>query len=102
MDNESAGNTVFQVLQQRHTQEKVEAEERFSREVEIAKAEARAQAEDTRQTARDDLIAEHDKVRSLRKPFMFCMNRLTSVFSYPFIMFFFSRNLWILLVSLDL
>lgn len=62
MDNESAGNTVFQVLQQRHTQEKVEAEERYSREVEIAKAEARAQAEETRQNSRDELIAQQEKV----------------------------------------
>jgi len=30
--------------------------------VAIAKAEARAQAEETRQTARDELIAEQDKV----------------------------------------
>ena len=62
MDSEQAGNTIFQVLQQRHTQEKVEAEERYAREVEIAKAEARAQAEEARQTARDQLIGEQEQV----------------------------------------
>lgn len=62
MDSEQAGNTIFQVLQQRHTQEKVEAEERYAREIEIAKAEARAQAEEARQAARDDLIGEQEQV----------------------------------------
>lgn len=62
MDSEQAGNTIFQVLQQRHTQEKVEAEERYAREIEIAKAEARAQAEEARQAARDELIGEQEQV----------------------------------------
>jgi hypothetical protein len=69
MDGEQAGNTIFHVLQQRHTQEKVEAEERFAREVDIAKAEARAQAEEERQTARDELIGQQEQVTILNIKF---------------------------------
>ena len=65
LDSERAGNTIYQVLQQRHIQERVQLEEQFNREISAAKAEARAQMAETRQTEREELIAEQDKVWKL-------------------------------------
>ena len=66
LDSERAGNAIYQVLQQRHIQERVQLEEQFNREIAAAKAEARAQMAETRQAEREELIAEQDKVRKLR------------------------------------
>jgi len=66
LDSERAGNTIYQVLQQRHIQERVQLEEQVNREIAAAKAEARAQMAETRQAEREELIAEQDKVRKLK------------------------------------
>lgn len=66
LDSARAGNTIYQVLQQRHIQERVRLEEQFNREIDAAKAEARAQMAETRQAEREELIAEQDKVRKLK------------------------------------
>ena len=63
MESSEAGNTIYRVLQQRHMQEKVRQEEQFNREIATAKAEARAQAAETCQAEREELIAEQEKVR---------------------------------------
>ena len=42
--------------------ERAEQEEQFAREVEIARAELRADVEETRQTEREELIAQQEKV----------------------------------------
>lgn len=52
LDSERAGNAIYQVLQQRHIQERVQLEEQFNREIAAAKAEARAQMAETRQAER--------------------------------------------------
>lgn len=62
LDSERAGNTIFQVLQQRHIQERVQREDQFNREIDAAKAEARARMAETRQAEREELIAEQEKV----------------------------------------
>lgn len=66
LDSARAGNTIYQVLQQRHIQERVRLEEQFNREIDAAKAEARAQMAETRQAEREELNAEQDKVRKLK------------------------------------
>lgn len=63
LDSERAGNTIYQVLQQRHIQERVQLEEQFNREIDAAKAEARARMAETRQTEREELIADQEKVK---------------------------------------
>lgn len=63
MNSEEAGNTIYRVLQQRHMQERVQLEEQFNKEIAAAKAEARALMSESRQTEREELIAEQEKVR---------------------------------------
>ena len=64
LDSERAGNTIYQVLQQRHMRERVQLEEQFSREIAAAKAEARAQMAESRQAEREEIVAEQEKVRT--------------------------------------
>lgn len=64
MGSEQAGNTIYQVLQQRHMRERVQLEEQFSREIAAAKAEARAQMAETRQAEREEMVADQEKVRN--------------------------------------
>lgn len=64
LDSEQAGNTIYHVLQQRHMRERVQLEEQFNREIAAAKAEARAQMAEARQTEREEIVAEQEKVRS--------------------------------------
>ena len=49
-------------MQQRHIQERVQLEDQFNREIDAAKAEARARMAETRQAEREELIAEQEKV----------------------------------------
>ena len=78
LDSERAGNAIYQVLQQRHIQERVQLEEQFNREIATAKAEARAQMAETRQAEREELIAEQGKVRKLNLQKAFCKRLLIS------------------------
>lgn len=62
LDSEKAGNTIYQVLQQRHMRERVKLEEQCSREIAAAKADARAQMAESRQAEREEMVAEQEKV----------------------------------------
>ena len=62
MDGEQAGNAIYQVLQQRHMQERVQLEEQFTREIAAAKAEARARTAEGRLVEREEIVAQQDKV----------------------------------------
>ena len=59
---EKAEKTINQVIQQRHMKERVELEDQYRREMEAARAEARAQAEELRELERQELQQKHDKV----------------------------------------
>lgn len=65
LDSEQAGNTIYQVLQQRHMHERVKLEEQFNREIDAAKAEARAQMAENRQLEREEVVAQQEKVRNM-------------------------------------
>ena len=61
-DPRNAENLIFKVLEQRHMRERAEQEEQFSREMDIARAELRADVEENRQAEREELIAQQEKV----------------------------------------
>ena len=74
LDSEKAGNTIYQVLQQRHMRERVQLEEQCSREIAAAKADARAQMAESRQAEREEMVAEQEKVcATLPNPWRFSL-----------------------------
>ena len=73
-------------MQQRHIQERVQLEEQFNREIDAAKAEARAHMAETRQAEREELIAEQEKVSStLRESTLITLTFLVFFFFFFFL-----------------
>ena len=62
VDPEKAEKMIFAALQQRHMRERIELEELFKNETDSARAYAKAQADEARQTERDQLLAKQDQV----------------------------------------
>ena len=62
MESEKAENTIFQVLQQHHIQQKIRLEEQFRTEIKAAQDEARVHVAEIRQQEKDELTAAQEKV----------------------------------------
>lgn len=62
MASDRAENTIFQVLQQHHIQQKIQLEEQFRSEIRATQDEVRAGINEQRQHEKDELIASHEVV----------------------------------------